>query len=89
MRFTKPFFLCQLVSLRHLPAMSAPAPSHPPAHNNSGDERPNLSAVLPLELVDKCIGSPIWVLMKGDKELTGTLKGYDDFVNIVMEDVTE
>ena len=25
----------------------------------------------------------------GDKELTGTLKGYDDFVNIVMEDVTE
>jgi len=69
--------------------MSAPAPSHAPASGNSSDERPNLSAVLPLELVDKCIGSVIWVLMKGDKELTGTLKGYDDFVNIVMEDVTE
>ena len=74
--------------------MSAPpaavAPSQQAPHGaNSGDERPNLSAVLPLELVDKCIGSPIWVLMKGDKELTGTLKGYDDFVNIVMEDVTE
>ena len=67
----------------------APAPSHQPAPHNSGDERPNLSAVLPLELVDKCIGSAVWVLMKGDKELTGTLKGYDDFVNIVMDDVTE
>ena len=53
------------------------------------DERPNLSALLPLELVDKCIGSVIWVLMKGDKEITGTLKGYDDFVNMVLEDVTE
>lgn len=73
---------------------STPAPSHPSSHNNhnnssSSDERPNLSAVLPLELVDKCIGSAVWVLMKGDKELTGTLKGYDDYVNMVMEDVTE
>ena len=52
-------------------------------------DRPNLSALLPLELVDKCIGSPIWVLMKGDKEITGTLKGYDDYVNMVIEDVKE
>ena len=27
------------------------------------------------ELIDKCIGSKMWVLMKGDKELVGTLKG--------------
>ncbi|GMI11851.1 hypothetical protein TrRE_jg4352 [Triparma retinervis] len=46
--------------------------------------------LLPLELVDKCIGSSIWVLMKDtNTELTGTLKGFDDFVNMVLEDVTE
>ncbi|KAJ3189001.1 RNA-binding protein lsm5 [Irineochytrium annulatum] len=38
-------------------------------------------ALLPLELVDKCIGSKIWVLMKSDKEFTGTLLGFDDFVS--------
>eukprot|EP00510_Aplanochytrium_minuta_P007134 CAMPEP_0184030850 /NCGR_PEP_ID=MMETSP0955-20130417/1774_1 /TAXON_ID=627963 /ORGANISM="Aplanochytrium sp, Strain PBS07" /LENGTH=63 /DNA_ID=CAMNT_0026316409 /DNA_START=186 /DNA_END=377 /DNA_ORIENTATION=+ len=27
--------------------------------------------------------------MKGDKEIVGTLTGFDDFVNMVMEDVTE
>ncbi|GAO47178.1 hypothetical protein G7K_1389-t1 [Saitoella complicata NRRL Y-17804] len=41
------------------------------------------------ELVDKCVGSKIWVVMKGDKEFCGTLSGFDDFVNMVLEDVTE
>jgi len=27
--------------------------------------------------------------MKGDKEVSGVLKGYDDYVNMVLEDVTE
>lgn len=27
--------------------------------------------------------------MRGDKELVGTLKGFDVFVNMVLEDVTE
>lgn len=27
--------------------------------------------------------------MKGDKELIGTLRGFDEFVNMVLEDVTE
>ena len=27
--------------------------------------------------------------MKGDKELVGTLSGFDTFVNMVLEDVTE
>merc|ERR1711865_1260441 len=48
-----------------------------------------MSQVLPLELIDKCIGSKMWVLMKGDKELVGTLKGFDDYVNMVLEHVTE
>ncbi|KAF5375082.1 hypothetical protein D9758_000375 [Tetrapyrgos nigripes] len=47
------------------------------------------SQILPLELIDRCIGSQIWVIMKGDREFTGTLLGFDDFVNMVLEDVTE
>ncbi|CDR47699.1 CYFA0S36e00562g1_1 [Cyberlindnera fabianii] len=47
------------------------------------------SQTLPLELVDKCIGSRVWVLMSSEKEFTGTLVGFDDFVNMVLEDVTE
>ncbi|XP_006898498.1 PREDICTED: U6 snRNA-associated Sm-like protein LSm5-like [Elephantulus edwardii] len=45
--------------------------------------------VLPLELVDKCIGSRIQIVMKSDKEIGGMLQGFDDFVNMVLEDVTE
>lgn len=41
------------------------------------------------ELIDKCVGSRIWVVMKGDKEFSGTLLGFDDYVNMVLEDVTE
>ena len=48
-----------------------------------------MSQVLPLELIDKCIGSRMWVIMRGDKELVGTLRGFDDYVNMVLEDVTE
>ncbi|KAH3686510.1 hypothetical protein WICPIJ_002011 [Wickerhamomyces pijperi] len=52
-------------------------------------EQSSLSQILPLELIDKCIGSRIWVLLSGDKEFVGTLIGFDDFVNMVLEDVTE
>lgn len=48
-----------------------------------------LSQILPLELVDKCIGSRVWVLMSSEKEFVGTVVGFDDFVNMVLEDVTE
>lgn len=41
------------------------------------------------ELVDKCIGSRIHIIMKNDKEMVGTLLGFDDFVNMLLEDVTE
>ncbi|KAK5827399.1 LSM domain-containing protein [Linnemannia elongata] len=40
-------------------------------------------------LIDSCIGSKIWVVMKSEKEFTGTLKYFDDYVNMVLEDVTE
>ncbi|SBT78501.1 U6 snRNA-associated Sm-like protein LSm5, putative [Plasmodium ovale] len=44
---------------------------------------------LPLALMDKCIGSKIWIMMKGDKEIVGKLVGFDEYVNMVLEDVTE
>jgi len=73
----------------------------------------NPISLLPSELIDKCIGSKIWVLMRGDKEIVGTLRyvlmplshaiaivdiviilvfqrrGFDVYVNMVLEDVTE
>lgn len=39
------------------------------------------SQILPLELIDRCIGSSIWVIMKGNREFSGTLLGFDDFVS--------
>jgi len=33
------------------------------------------------ELVDRCVGSQIWVVMKGDKEFSGRLAGFDDYVS--------
>ncbi|CDK29368.1 unnamed protein product [Kuraishia capsulata CBS 1993] len=47
------------------------------------------SNVLPLELVDKCIGSKVWVIRTDRTEFVGTLVGFDDFVNMVLEDVVE
>ena len=45
--------------------------------------------ILPLEVVDKCIGRVLWVLMKGEKEFYGRLKGFDDYLNMMLEDVKE
>jgi U6 snRNA-associated Sm-like protein LSm5 len=39
------------------------------------------STILPLELVDRCIGSQIHVIMKNEREFTGTLMGFDDYVS--------
>jgi hypothetical protein len=39
------------------------------------------SQILPLELIDRCIGSNIWVVMKSNREFSGTLLGFDDFVS--------
>nr|XP_058154029.1 U6 snRNA-associated Sm-like protein LSm5 [Dasypus novemcinctus] len=49
----------------------------------------NPSQLLPLEFVGKCIGSRIHVVMKSDKEIVGTLLGFNNFVNMVLEDITE
>jgi len=35
------------------------------------------SQLLPLELIDRCVGSPIWVIMKGDKGRLGVVRAKD------------
>uniref|UniRef100_A0A673XP26 Sm domain-containing protein n=1 Tax=Salmo trutta TaxID=8032 RepID=A0A673XP26_SALTR len=40
-------------------------------------------------LVDKCIGSRIHIVMKNDKEIVGTLLGFDDFVSILSGNVLQ
>ena len=49
----------------------------------------NPSQLLPQELVDKCIASRICIVMQSDKEIVGTLQGFDGFGTMVLEDVTE
>ena len=67
----------------------ATASQHKRAPHNTPQTTKMAGRLLPLELVDKCIGSRIWVIMKGDKEVVGTLRGFDEYVNMVLDDVTE
>jgi U6 snRNA-associated Sm-like protein LSm5 len=62
--------------------MSAPPKRGGPAANNP-------SKILPQELMTKCLDQRVWIIMKNDRELVGLLKGYDVYVNMVLEDVTE
>ncbi|KAA0166582.1 hypothetical protein FNF31_01360 [Cafeteria roenbergensis] len=47
------------------------------------------STLLPLALVDKCTGSRIWVMMQDNREIVGTLRGFDEYVNMVLDDAIE
>jgi U6 snRNA-associated Sm-like protein LSm5 len=40
-------------------------------------------------MVDKCIGSRLLIIMQGDKEFYGILRGFDEYLNIVMDEVKE
>ncbi|CAK9436743.1 uncharacterized protein LODBEIA_P12650 [Lodderomyces beijingensis] len=44
--------------------------------------------ILPLEVIDRSVGKKIRVLMTDDKEFYGTLVGFDDYVNMVLTEVT-
>ena len=48
-----------------------------------------MSSKLPLAIMDKCIGQNIWIIMKSKREFAGILRGFDDFFNLVLENVTE
>ena len=40
--------------------------------------------VLPLEVLEKCLGRKVWLLMKGEREFFGTLLGFDEGNNMAM-----
>ena len=48
-----------------------------------------MSKLNPLALIDAAVGDQLHIIMKGDKELVGTLRGFDNYVNMVLENVTE
>ncbi|CCC66947.1 hypothetical protein NCAS_0A03890 [Naumovozyma castellii] len=50
-----------------------------------------LPDVLPLEVIDKTIGQAVWIILQSqpNREFTGTLIGFDDFVNVIIEDAVE
>jgi hypothetical protein len=56
-------------------AMAAAAPAAPAAPGARTPRKHNASQLLPLELIDKCVGSKIHIIMRGDKEIVGTLRG--------------
>ena len=58
-------------------AASETAPIAPQQHQHQ-------QRLLPLELIDKAIGSPVWILMRGTKEIVGVLRGFDDYVRIIL-----
>lgn len=47
------------------------------------------SMTLPLELIDQCIGKKIRAYLRYHQVYEGTLVGFDDLVNLVLDDVTE
>lgn len=53
------------------------------------EESSRKDTILPLEVIDRAIGTDIKILLTNNKEFTGKLVGFDDFVNVVLEDATE
>lgn len=48
-----------------------------------------IPSVLPLEVLDRSIGTQVRILLTNNKEFVGKLVGFDDFVNMVLESVSE
>lgn len=46
-----------------------------------------MSMKLPMAVLDQCVGHKIWIVMKGKREFSGILRGFDDYFNAVLEDV--
>lgn len=44
---------------------------------------------LPLELIDQCIGKKVRAYLRYHQMYEGTLVGFDDLVNLVLDDVVE
>ncbi|KAF8331564.1 hypothetical protein F5887DRAFT_960933 [Amanita rubescens] len=70
-----------------LPPRSNTTPRRPtgPPHPSSG-EKPKREAILDLA---KYVNEKIRVKFTGGREVTGVLKGYDQLLNLVLDDVEE
>ncbi|CCH58649.1 hypothetical protein TBLA_0A08590 [Henningerozyma blattae CBS 6284] len=55
----------------------------------SSNTTASLPDILPLEIIDKAINQQVWILLQSQREFIGKLIGVDDFVNVIIEDVTE
>jgi LSM domain len=64
------------------PDTAAPTAANALATSAATGSSTNVKRILPLELIDKAIGSQIWILMRGTKEMVGTLRGFDDYVSM-------
>ena len=42
----------------------------------------------PIEVLERCIGSPLWIIMQDQREVTGTLFSYDENLNVVLHNAT-
>lgn len=47
------------------------------------------SMTLPLELIDQCVGRRLRAYLSDHHVFEGTLVGFDDLVNLVLDDVVE
>ncbi len=45
--------------------------------------------VMPLSLLEKSVNKKVSLLLKDNRMLEGTLIGYDDYLNMVLEDTQE
>ena len=53
-------------------------------------EKLGVGHILPLEVMDKCIGRRMQVIMRDEsKEFYGVLAGFDEYLNMQMEDCKE
>lgn len=68
----------------------APKDPNSALQENPGSEGTDfVPTVLPLEIIDRAIGKQVHVILTSEKEFKGTLVGFDDFVNMVLENVEE
>ncbi|QID84681.1 RNA-binding protein lsm5 [Saccharomyces pastorianus] len=49
----------------------------------------SLPEILPLEVIDKTINQRVLIVLQSNREFEGTLVGFDDFVNVILEDAVE
>lgn len=45
--------------------------------------------ILPLEVIDRTVNSRVHIVLQNNRELVGILRGFDDFVNVILEDSIE